>query len=324
MNPDLAARVALVIEKEHGGKPKGRHFQDVLCLKCGQKKAFTAIDDPRRIKCNRTSCEGNAGIPWSDYAPAIYEDFKASFARDDDNTQLQQDYVLSRGIPNFLKFGGLYAQARIGEGSYKALGFKTSKGFLNYRVINPPFDDAKHWNEKGSEASRAYWVPSHPIDTAKPLYVAESPLKAMAILELGRQAVSVLSAQARPQSMPEFLEYLGGFTGRIILAFDEGDAGRKCTRSWYWALREQQKAVSVSFPIGGDWDSLLRDGVLDERFLDRCEAIGGADFCADARSAIVRYEQILGSYPGTSRLQKRYDDRKKKDRTHSLRTALGS
>ncbi|HYX39825.1 MAG TPA: toprim domain-containing protein [Oligoflexus sp.] len=297
MNPELASRVALVIEKEHGGKPKGRHYQDVLCLRCGQAKAFTAINDPRRIKCNRTSCDGYAGIPWSEYAPSVYEDFKASFARDDDNTTLQQNYALSRGIPNFIKWGGIYAQVKIGDGSYKALGFRTSMAFLNYRVINPPFEKAKHWNDKDSEASKAYWVPSHPIDTAKPIYVAESPLKAMAILEVGRQAVSLLSAQARPQSMPEFMEYLSGFTDRIILAFDEGEAGRKCARSWYWAFHEKGKNVSVSFPIGGDWDSLLRDGVLNERFLDRCEAIGGADFCGDARNAIMRYERLVGSYP---------------------------
>jgi hypothetical protein len=235
-------------------------------------------------------------MPWSEYAPSVYEDHKASFSRDDNDTSLQRSYARSRGIPNFEKWGGLYTQARIGEGSYKALGFKTTKGFLNFRVINPPFEEAKHWNEKGSEAAKAWWVPAMPLAIDKTIYLAEAPLKAMAILEVGRQAVSTLSAYARPDHMPDLVDYLCAYQ-KIILAFDEGEEGRKCARHWFRALRKKGANVSVAFPIGGDWDSLLRDEKLDEKFLDFCEAVGGADYAGSPYNAIRRYEELTGEYP---------------------------
>lgn len=297
MSPDLASLVSSSLQAHHGAKSQNGYLQSIVCLKCGNPKAFTKLTDPRSIRCNSESCDGHAGMPWSDYATEVYNDYKASFKHDDGDMSRLQSYALQRGIPNFLKWGGIYATVQIGEGTYKALGFKTSTGSMNYRLPEPPFPDAAHWNDKGSDMKRSYWVPSVEFKKDERVYIAEAPIKAMALLESGRQAISVLSAGARPGQMPELVELLNGFESDIVLAFDNDERGREATKKWYYYLLGMKKKPVVCLPIGGDWDSLLVAEKLTDDFMNRCEALTGADYASDAWNAIARYHDLTEEYP---------------------------
>jgi energy-coupling factor transporter ATP-binding protein EcfA2 len=297
MSPDLAAQVIETLKSEHGGAVKGRSVNDIKCLRCGEPKAWTSSTDPRKIRCNKSSCDGNSGIPWKEYAPSIYQDRKASLKKERPTQTNHEAYARQRGILHFTKWGGLYTSVSIGKGSYEALGFKTSSGQLNYRVINPPFENASHWNDEGSPAASSYWSPSIEIDTRKPIYIAESPLKAMALLEIGAQSISLLSARNSPENMPELLKLLSTFTDRIILAFDSDEAGKQCANKWYWFLVKKGLKPSVAYPTSKDWDEMLLNGELNIESLMLCEAIGGADFCGDIWNAFLRFENIMGYFP---------------------------
>ena len=126
------------------------------------------------------------------------------------------------------------------------------------------------------------WLPKVELDLTKEIIVAESPLKAMALLEFGKQAISCVSTTTKPDDSMWLSEHKTSLK-KLVLAFDNDPAGREATRKWATYCRTHKLTYEIVLPLKGDWDSLWKDGRLDEKTRAKCQ-LEGALFSAKSPS----------------------------------------
>jgi len=245
------------------------YLQQIKCLRCGERRAYTSKEKPFKIKCNRqNNCSGAEGVNYTEYLPDVRKGFysKMSEPTPDDPHRLYRAYAqVRRGIKNYEQWGGEYQKQPIkngdSSGHYHALAFRLSDGkTMNLRLIDCP---ARPTHNTGS-VEKLLWIPSATIDLESPIYVAEAPLKAMGILESGRQAISVVSSTCSPDKK-DWLNENKAKIGKLILAFDNDKAGRKALAKWSeFCEREGIDYHAEIPPYGKDWDDLHKEGLLEQ------------------------------------------------------------
>lgn len=281
--------------EHHDAKKRGRSLCEIKCRGCGKKTAWTSAEAPLKIRCNRINqCGGE--YTHADYFPGLQSEIYKQF-RPKNPTERALNYArYNRGITHFEKWGGIPVHREILGERVDALEFRLtggSKESFNFRLINHSQNNSCTWGDK----SASMWIPATETDFSKAIVVAESPIKAMGILESGvHQAVSVLSAGCKPENKTWLLENKDKFTC-LIIGFDNDRAGHAATKIWVAWCKENKVDYEIAFPVGGDWDDMHKNGALTEETFSDCLLEGSLFEAESASDAAKLIEGVNGYCP---------------------------
>ncbi len=248
-----------------------KYITNLICPECGKPEAYTYVDRPHKIYCNRRNKCG-AIVDVADIVPNITVVFEKEYpATIEDRNRPATAYLQSRGLNRALK--GLDYQywpnvRNTGCGAVMFLVKSPSgKTVFNGRLLNPPDGKGKTHN-RGSTSGCLWRHPDLTYDSAQKTYLTEGIMDALSFIEVGQQAVAILSSGQDPSKV-DLQEF-----DKIVLAFDNDPAGRKALRRFnkYFAQLkgDEKKEVESILPINGDWNDLLQSGDLESsRFKSR-------------------------------------------------------
>lgn len=221
-------------------KTKGNRntISPLVCPVCGYPKAWVYEDKPFAIICNRlNNC--SARTPTIQLFN-IARDIEKKFApTTKDPRQPAKVYLKLRGLNKSLKNLSYEYFSKTREGCGGAVMFpvgvdRSGKKIYNGRLFNPPPGEGKTHN-MGS-TSGMYWKhPGMEYDSEKPVYVTEGIIDALSLIEMGVQAIAVLSSGADPATLD-----LRRFN-HLVTAFDNDHAGIRATQKWQkWFVESYQ------------------------------------------------------------------------------------
>ncbi|MDP3481339.1 MAG: toprim domain-containing protein [Desulfoprunum sp.] len=238
-------------------RANGNTIQGLTCPVCGDKSAWTYAAGPMAINCNRLSQCG-ARTKTLELFPEVRRNIERDFpATKTDPHRPAREYLLSRAISESTLQGLDYRYEKTARGG--AVMFpcgKDGKGkeVLNGRLFNPPPGEGKSQNV-GSTTGRFWKHPNIIYDPNKPVWIYEGIFDSLSRIEMGGQAIAVLSAGQDPAKVD-----LSEFPHKI-LAFDNDAAGRRACRKWKSVYPD---AEVVLCDQGQDQNSLLQAGSLEE------------------------------------------------------------
>ena len=250
----------------------GTTLTDLKCPSCDKSKMWSAGFTPEKsylvAKCH--SCDHK--LTHRDQFPERYEkDFFRSFEKKNPNVPFEsiepeeqaRHYLASRGIPVEAIRPGAARVENIPWGPGYVVYFQDSSGeYLNGRVITPKEKGSKSYNKKDSQTGNKYFKATETIDKSRPVYVAEAPIKALALNAMGLQAISVYSSNFNEENklFEDYKDYdLRG-------AFDNDDAGLKALKCFIEIRVKQGKLGEedkdhqhlLSSNKEEDWDDYLK------------------------------------------------------------------
>jgi len=258
-------------------KVRGNTISNLRCPECGDKTAWAYADKPFSINCNKLN---HCGIRTKTLSlfPDILRNIEFEHPPTDADPHYPATFYLhTRGLNKSLS--GLryeYWQNIRNTGSGGVM-FPIPKSdnetVYNGRLFNPPDKEGKTHNKNST--SGVFWQhPAMEYNMSSATYVTEGIIDALSLIEIGKQAIAVLSAGNTPSNtdLSEF-EYL-------IFAFDNDPAGRRATQKW----KEAYPKADAILPIRdtGDWNAfLIRNGhnaekEFDEKFdsfREQCEKL---------------------------------------------------
>lgn len=233
---------------------KGNKISNLKCPECGDKTAWAYADKPFSINCNKQNQCGARSktlVLFPDIIRNIEDDYPPT---KDDPNHPATSYLCSRGLNKSLAGLGYEYWQDIRKSGSGGVMFPIRKSdketIFNGRLFNPPKDEGKTHN-RGSTSGIFWQHPAKKYDMSSKTYVTEGIIDALSLIEMGKQAIAILSAGNTPSNVD-----LSGFKN-LIFAFDNDPAGRKATQKWKEKYPNAQKIL----PIKGDWnDFLLRNG----------------------------------------------------------------
>lgn len=237
-------------------KESSNTIQGLICPICGDKNAWAYKDEPMAINCNRLSQCG-ARTRTTELFPEIRENIESDYpATKTDPHRPAREYLLSRGISedtlNGLNYRYLKNARNTGIGAVMFLIGKDSKGnnVLNGRLFKQPVAPGKTHNI-GSTSGLFWKHPNYTYNPDQNTWITEGILDALSLLQLGEQAIAVLSAGQDPSKID-----LSEFK-KLILSFDNDEAGHRATKNW---LRAYETAEILLCDPGQDWNDFLISG----------------------------------------------------------------
>ena len=120
------------------------------------------------------------------------------------------------------------------------------KTIYNGRLFNPPPGEGKTHNI-GSTAGQFWRHPGINYDPEKETFVTEGIINALSLIEIGHQAIAVLSAGQDPSKVD-----LSKFR-KLVFAFDPDEAGKRALKKWMKAY----PTADAVLPVRGDWNDFL-------------------------------------------------------------------
>lgn len=239
-------------------------FYLLRCPECGKTEAWAYRDFPATIMCNRKNQCG-ARIKSLDLFPELLVNIEKDFApTKDDPNRPAREYLYSRGLTSKSLAGLKYEYRRnirkSGSGGVLFFIGKNSAGedVWNGRLFTPPPGVGKTHNQ-GSTAGLFWQHPGVRYDPNRTVYVVEGIIDALSLIELGLQAIAVLSAGQDPSKID--LSVFGGDQGRLLIfAFDKDNAGARGIKRWLAAY----PAAKAIVPLVGDWNDFIRDNNPDK------------------------------------------------------------
>jgi len=256
--------------KEYGtGKTlkAGTTLTNMKCPGCGKEKLWSAgyTEDEAFWVSNCWSCKERF-THYKEFPHRYEKDFHQAFSNknpgiifeDLDPEEQAKHYLASRGIPvESIRPGVARVENNI-------VYFQDSTGFyLNGRRIAPKPGEDKSHNKSGSETGKKYFKASTEYLKGEIVYVAEAPLKAMALHAMGLQAIAVYSSHINKENalFDDFREF------NLRGAFDNDDAGVDALKDFIQILIDRGKLTDnetkheghlLSDEPGEDWDDYLK------------------------------------------------------------------
>lgn len=229
------------------------HFYGLKCPECGKAEAWAYLEAPFAVVCNRKN-ECGARTRTLELFPDLVVDIEKDYAPTHaDPHRPAREYLRSRGLNRSLD--GLVFQywkdiRKTGSGGVMFLVGKNPAGesVWNGRLFNPPAGEDKSHN-KGATVGLLWKHPGIEYDPNKPTYITEGIIDALSLIEMGMQAVSILSAGQDPSKFD-----LGPLAGKMVMALDENAAGAEGLIKW----KRQFVNTGCIAPITGDWNDFLR------------------------------------------------------------------
>lgn len=288
-------------------KRTGKHLSGLICPECGKQEAWAYSDRPMAIICNRKNVCG-AKVNTLDLFPELLVNIERDFAptKADPNrpaTEYLHSRLLSKSLKGLQyeywkdvrKTGGGGVMFPLGKGA-------DGKPVWNGRLFNPPVGEGKTHNAGKTEGM--FWKhPSIPYDPSQPVYVVEGIIDALSLLEMGFQAIAVLSSGQDPSKID-----LQGMQQGIVIAFDPDSAGAGGLRKWK-KVYPSAKAIT---PIKGDWNDLLRQNGVEggavrfQEMIPEFETRAGLLLAESASDYAEVYRAFYGKCPGLFPFDGRY------------------
>lgn len=268
------------------GKDSRERIDEIPCSKCGEEEAYLYKENPGLVFCPRGNHCGDM-TRLSDYFPDLVSNRELSPEEEEKSLldQAKHYALVSRGMYNYEDCGGEYCTLTVDGKKYAALRARLEDGeTFNYRVIGHPTKKA-HF-DYGKPVGNLMFIPKQSF-SYKRIWIAESPLKAMALVAAGKDAIGMTSTSTnimKSEFVKKALEINPCCV--FVLALDNDEAGKKTTKKWYDKYIEKEEdfgmALEVAFPpsIGVDWDDYLKAGNLD-KMIERGKTLGEIYQCDD-------------------------------------------
>jgi hypothetical protein len=241
-------------------KQAGDYFQGLRCPECSQAEAWAYARSPFSINCNRKNECGTRSATLGLF-PELLEDVeKDNPPTSDDPHKPARTFLQHRGLSKSLD--GLRFEYRrnirkTGSGGVMFYVGENGTGPVwNGRLFNPPRGEGKTHNQ-GSTAGMFWRHPAFTYDIPQErVFVTEGIIDALSLIEMGHQAIAVLSSGADPSK----LDFGDISTDNLTIAFDADSAGAGGLRKW----KECYPEAAAIVPISGDWNDLLTSRSLED------------------------------------------------------------
>ncbi len=247
-----------------------RYVGNVICPVCREPEAFLYLDNLGVLACNRKNkCGAVTAI--KELFPNLYAGIEEENPpTEDDPKRPAMAYLESRGFHKALE--GLSYEYRqnvrgTGKGAVmipvEAVGEDT---VYNGRIFDPPKNEGKTHNI-GSTSGKIWRHPGIAYDPNRETIITEGIFDALSLVEMGFQAIAVLSAGVDPNKLD--LTWIR----RPVLAFDNDKAGIKALKRFadYFEGKDPNggRPAAILCPRG-DWNDFLLAGPVGEA-IDRFE-----------------------------------------------------
>lgn len=237
-----------------------QYITGLTCPACGEKEAWAYADKPFSIICNRAN---NCGVRTKtlDLFPDVLKRVERDYpSTDADPHRPAREYLGGRRLSKSLEGLVFRYVSKTRRGCEGGVGFAlgalgadgklvvSSNPPLNIRIFDPPPGEGKTHNAGHLESY--YWAhPGKQYDLTKPIYITEGVIDALALWEMGIQAIAVIFSGRDPEKVPL------PPTMRIVLAFDNDAAGRSAFLRWKKCYPHAEVLTPPSDE--GDWNDVL-------------------------------------------------------------------
>ncbi len=285
-------------------KQNGDFLQQGICPDCGKREFYTHKRNPWVLRCGRLNKCGTE-LHIKDCYPDLFESWSDRFPSKTNqqtgcivNPNAAADAYMQHGrgfnltkIKSWYQQGSYYCgQKQIGTATVK---FTLPCGTIWERFIDKPERfGAMKANFIGKYQGLWWQAPNFCINTVylnKTLWLTEGIFDAIALLQIGVQAVSVMSCNNFPVSALAELErqLAGQPKPTLIFAFDTGKAGESFTRKFVQRAKELGWDATAAQPPSCknklDWNRLLQLENLSPKLLDECRYLGQLLIATTAR-----------------------------------------
>ena len=253
---DLCMKIKNRIKSSEFWTPKsketGAYLQQIRCPECGSSESWAYKEYPFSIICNRKN-ECGVVTKTLDLFPDVIRQVEKDYpATKKDPCRPARAYLNSRSLNKSLDgLPFLYKRnvRKTGSGGVLFYVGENVQGekVYNGRLFNPPVGEGKTHNQ-GSTSGMFWRHPALEYDPEKPTFLTEGIIDALSFIEMGYQAIAVLSSGQDPKKVD-----LGDLIQNIVLAFDSDSAGAGGLKKW----RTEYPFARAITPLRGDWNDLL-------------------------------------------------------------------
>ncbi|HMM38070.1 MAG TPA: toprim domain-containing protein [Desulfovibrio sp.] len=235
------------------------HIQSLTCPECGKNEAWAYRDNPFAIICNRKDKCG-AITKTLELFPDITAGVEKKYpAKPDDPRRPATAYLRMRGLHDVLEGLDYSYQANVRGTGSGAVMFRIDSQTANGRLFNPPKGEGKS-HSSGPLVGKYWRHPAMQYKPTEPTYITEGIINALSLIEMGYQAIAVLSSGTDPERID-----LSDFAN-IVLAFDNDRAGKDALRKWHRHLKAQNRhQLTAILPKSGDWNDFLVRTRIEQR-----------------------------------------------------------
>lgn len=293
------------LKESHFWTPKtyetGDYIRSLICPYCDRDEAWAYIKEPWSIICPRGKNCGQI-TKTLDLFPQILRDIEKDYPpTKQDPNRPATEYLNSRGLYQSLKGLKYKYQENIRGCGSGGVMFDIGSDIQNGRIFNPPLKIGKTHNI-GKTGGVIFKHPGFSIDPDKEVYVTESIIDTLSLIELGLQAISILSVNQDPNKI-NISE-----CKKIVLAFDGDRAGRTSLKKWI----NHYPGADAILPIKGDWNDLIlgrskKDAIKyfnENKELFKFQA--GLALVKDAEEYAKVYSEHKGHAPGLFIFDEKY------------------
>jgi hypothetical protein len=265
-------------------KQTGNHLRGGKCPSCEKKTLWTWLEKPGSIQCDRaTHCGFQATS--KELFPDLFENLNKNYQATNDEPNRTADAYLSlqRGL-DISQFQGWYTQGKYwnpnGDKGTATVRFflddeKTLywERFIEPVTITDPEDGSKSVRKSAFNKSfKGIWwqPPGMTIELSDTIYLCESIIDALSLIQSGYKAVSIMSSGTFPELRikEHSLKNINW-----VIALDNDKAGREALHKHAKKLRELRQKVSCILSSEDDskedWNDLLKkNNINPEQMLD--------------------------------------------------------
>jgi len=227
-------------------KDNGSKISGLTCPECGKNEAWAYSKSPMAIFCSR----GNKCYAKT-LTLSLFPEIRQNVERDYPATKTEPHkpalhYLQSRGLNKSLEGLDFQYWKKTRKGCGGAVMFPVSKDVWNGRLFNPNGSGKSH--TKGAYGGIFWKHPGIQYDSDKKTYVTEGILDALSFIEMGFQAIAIISAGQTPENI-KLIEF-----HNVWLAFDNDNAGINALKKW----KDKFPGYKAILPDKGqDWNDFL-------------------------------------------------------------------
>lgn len=277
MNTEIYQDVYPRLLSQFGFKENGDWLQQGTCPSCNKKELYARAESPWVLRCGRSNKCGEE-LHIKELYPDIFESFSDRYVSTPDNPTASADAFLSyaRGL-DVKGLKTLYTQENYvdpltHQGS-ATIRFKVAQGAFWERLIDKTHRFDRKANFIGPYQGLVWSSPLADYSSAHEIWVTEGIFDALALMENGIIAVSILSCNNYPEKWLESLK-ASNPNVRLIIALDADKAGRKFTKKFVTRLQSESWQAFAAQPpsqLGKrkkvDWNDLHQLNRLTEKDL---------------------------------------------------------
>ncbi len=239
-------------------KDNGDKISGLKCPECDKNEAYAHSKAPFVLLCSRGS-NCYARTKTLSLFPEIIKNIEKEHPPTKENPHMPAAYYLNtRGLvksSDGLKYE-YWHKTRKGESG--AVMFQIDDETWNGRLFNPKGKDKSH--NHGPAAGKIWKHPAVEYNPEIETFGAEGIIDALSLIEIGKQAVAILSSVSDPKKtdLSEFRKF--------VFAFDNDPSGWRALKKWKKAYPDADAVM----PVTGDWnDLLISNGIHAAEFFEK-------------------------------------------------------